>query len=180
MKEQKQQFNVYLTPDTIKAMKHRSVDEQLSLSDLVERVFTAYLDENEQQGKPPQSSPEEQGVTLQPMLHVEDMGKALDFYSKLGATVLNGSRDGDWALLRFADAELGLLAHPANPEQNEGKVELNFNYAASLEDLEKKLRAEGVTIARPTGDEGFGYQLQLEDPDGMLVKINQIDPDLYG
>jgi predicted lactoylglutathione lyase len=180
MKEEKQQFNVYLTPDTVKRMKHRSVDEQLSLSDLVEQVFTTYLTQSErEQGQQLQSASEGQAVTLQPMLHVEDMGAAIDFYAKLGATLLNGSRDDDWALLRFADAELGLLAHPANPEQNEGKVELNFNYSASLEDLEKKLRTEGVTIARPTGDEGFGYQLQLEDPDGMLVKINQIDPDLY-
>jgi len=85
----------------------------------------------------------------------------------------------DWAILRFGTTELGLLAHPANPEQNEGNVELNFEYDASLEELEKKLRAAGVTIARPTGDEGFGYQLQLESPDGTLVKINQIDPELY-
>jgi hypothetical protein len=98
----------------------------------------------------------------------------LDFYSKLGASIVNRSRDNDWALLRFGTTELGLLAHPANPEQNEGKVELNFEFTSSLEGLEKKLRETGVTIARPASDEGFGYQLQLEDPDGLFVKINQI------
>ncbi len=182
MREEKQQFNVYLTPETVKRMKHRSIDEQLSMSDLVEKVFLAYLSKTVEQDVPvenTQQTQEEATVRLQPMLHVEDMGKALDFYSKLGAIVLNGSRDSDWALLRFGTTELGLLAHPANPEQNEGNVELNFEYDASLEELEKKLRNAGVTIARPTGDEGFGYQLQLESPDGMLVKINQIDPDLY-
>ena len=180
MKEEKQQFNVYLTPGTVKQMKHRSVDEQLSLSDLVEKVFTAYLAQTADEPKAQeQQTQESSAIALQPMLHVEDMGKALDFYGKLGASVLNGSRDGDWALLRFGATELGLLAHPANPEQNEGKVELNFEYPASLEELEKKLRQVGVPIVRPTGDEGFGYQLQLEDPDGMLIKINQIDSDLY-
>jgi predicted lactoylglutathione lyase len=184
MKEAKQQFNVYLTLDTIKQMKHRSIDEQLSLSDLVEQVFTAYLSQTTESERADTHVPQAQNqakdaVSLQPLLHVEDMGKALDFYSKLGATVLHGSRDGDWAVLRFGDSELGLLAHPANPEQNEGKVELNFEYSGSLEDLEKRLRASGVTIVRPVGDEGFGYQLQLEDADGMLVKINQIDPELY-
>ncbi len=182
MKEEKQQFNVYLTPSTIKQMKHRSVDEQLSLSDLVESVFTAYLahtTEQESGEVQMHQTQEKTVVNLQPMLHVDNMEKALDFYSKLGATVLNGSRDGDWALLRFGNTELGLLAHPANPEQNEGKVELNFEYSASLEDLEKKLREAGMTIVRPVGDEGFGYQLQLEDADGMLIKINQIDPELY-
>ncbi len=182
MKQEKQQFNVYLTPDTVKRMKHRSVDEQLSLSDLVEKVFVAYLSkarESTSSEEQLQLVQEKARVSLQPMLHVDDMGKALDFYSKLGATVLNGSRDGDWALLRFGTSELGLLAHPANPEQNEGKVELNFEYPASLEELEKRLREAGVTIVRPTGDEGFGYQLQVEGPDGMLIKINQIDPKLY-
>jgi len=182
MREEKQQFNVYLTPDTVKRMKHRSVDEQLSMSDLVEKVFLAYLSKTSEEDVPVENTQQAQGeamVRLQPMLHVDDMGKALDFYSKLGATVLNSSRDGDWAILRFGTTELGLLAHPANPEQNEGNVELNFEYDASLEELEKKLRAAGVTIARPTGDEGFGYQLQLESPDGTLVKINQIDPELY-
>ncbi len=182
MKQEKQQFNVYLTPDTIKRMKHLSVDEQLSLSDLVEKVFIAHLSktvENDIPERNTQETQEKAPISLQPMLHVENMSEALDFYSKLDATILHGSRDGDWALLRFGTTELGLLAHPANPEQNEGKVELNFEYDTSLEELEKKLRAANVTIARPTGDEGFGCQLQLEGPDGMLIKINQTDPTLY-
>ncbi len=182
MPQEKQQFNVYLTPDTIKRMKHLSVDEQLSLSDLVERVFIAHLSrttENDMPERNLQETQENESLRLQPMVHVENMAAALDFYSKLGAIVLHGSRDGDWALLRFGSTELGLLAHPANPEQNEGTVELNFEYEDSLEELEKKLRASGITIVRPTGDEGFGYQLQLEGPDGMLVKINQTDPQLY-
>ncbi len=182
MKEEKQQFNVYLTPRMVKEMKHRSIDEQLSLSDLVEKVFTAYLAQTGEASHVEVQTPQTQEnaiVKLQPMLHVDNMEKALEFYSKLGASVLNGSRDGDWAVLRFDTTELGLLAHPANPEQNEGQIELNFEYSASLEELEKKLREAGVTIVRPVGDEGFGYQLQLESPDGMLIKINQIDPELY-
>lgn len=181
---EKQQFNVYLTPGTVKQMKHRAIDTQLSLSDLVERVLAASLEHPmamEQEGATMQTQQprEEPGVTLQPMLHVDDMGKAVDFYHTLGATLLNGSRDGDWALLRFGDTELGLLAHPANPEQDEGKVELNFAYAGAMEELEQRLRDAGVTIVRPVGDEGFGYQLQVADADGMLIKINQIEPELY-
>lgn len=196
MKEEKQQFNVYLSPETIKKMKHISVDEQVSLSDLVEKICTAFIAQTpspsqekpsaaEQQEEKPRSKVQEQqtqentGMTLQPMLHVENMGKALDFYSKIGATIVNGSRDDDWVLVRFGSTELGILAHPANPEQKEGEIELNFEYHGSLKELEKTLREDGITIARPAGDEGFGYQLQLESPDGMLVKINQLDAELY-
>ena len=196
MKEEKQQFNVYLSPSTIKQMKHISVDEQVSLSDLVEKICTAYISQTasesrekttvetpvaEEAGSEVQEQQEQENtvMTLQPMLHVENMGKALDFYSKIGATIVNGSRDDDWVLLRFGSTELGLLAHPANPEQKEGDIELNFEYDGSLKELEATLREAGVPIARPTGDEGFGYQLQLESPGGMLVKINQLDPELY-
>ncbi|GCE30753.1 hypothetical protein KDA_62370 [Dictyobacter alpinus] len=180
MKSEKQQFNVYLTPETVKGMKHRSVDEQLSLSDLVEQVFSAYLSNGqENQGLDSHPKADEATIRLQPMLHVDDMSKAVDFFRQLGATLQNGSRDGDWSLLSFGAAELSLLAHPANPEQNEDKLELNFEYTGALEELEKNLRQAGTSIVRPTGDEGFGYQLQVEGPDGMLIKINQLDPDLY-
>ncbi|GCE12179.1 VOC family protein [Tengunoibacter tsumagoiensis] len=53
----------------------------------------------------------EQGVqpTLQPMIHVEDMSKSVEFYHTLGATIVQGSRDGDWTLLRFGETEVSLL-----------------------------------------------------------------------
>ncbi len=118
-------------------------------------------------------------LTLQPMVHVTDMSAAVAFYEALGAQLVQGSRDGDWVLLRLGSAELSLLAHPPNPEQNEGVVELNFASDEPLDELETRLSAAGVTIAQPTTDEGFGRQLQLSTPDGLLVKINELDPELY-
>lgn len=46
----KQQFNVYLPPALIRRAKYRALDEQLSLSDMVERALERYIDQGESDG----------------------------------------------------------------------------------------------------------------------------------
>jgi len=45
MSNDKQQFNVYLSPELIRAIKHRAVDEGKSLSALLEEILAAYMEE---------------------------------------------------------------------------------------------------------------------------------------
>ena len=172
----RQQFNVTLPAELVRQVKHHAIDAQLSLSDLVALVLERHLGNAAAKEEPDATA---EGVRLQPMVHVDDMAASVAFYEALGARVVHGSRDGDWVLLRIGGAELGLLAHPPNPEQGDGSIELNLVSAQPLEELEEHLRAAGVSVVRPTTDEAFGRQLQLAAPGGMLVKVNELEPELF-
>jgi predicted enzyme related to lactoylglutathione lyase len=114
-------------------------------------------------------------LVLQPLVHVQDMAGAVALLQALGGAVQFGSGEGDYTQLRIGGAEIGLLAHPPNPEQDEGRVELNFGCTGDLDAVETSARAAGLAVAAPVTDTGFGRQLQLRTPDGLLVKINEID-----
>jgi catechol 2,3-dioxygenase-like lactoylglutathione lyase family enzyme len=117
-------------------------------------------------------------LRFQPMVHVDDMPAAVAFFERLGAEVVHGSGADDWVLLQLGTTQLGLLTHPPRAEDGECTVELNFAATAPLDDLERRLRDAGVAIAGFETHPDFGDQLQVRSPDGLLIKINQLEPDI--
>lgn len=115
------------------------------------------------------------GLAVQPMVHVADLGAAIDFHAALGGRLVFGSRDGDWALVAYGSTTVSLLAHPPS-DLNPEPVELQFTCAASLDAVAEHLRtAAPDMIERGVGDEAFGRMLRLRTPDGLVVKLLELD-----
>ena len=119
-------------------------------------------------------------LAVQPMQHVAALAPAIAFHEAIGGELVFGSRDGDWALMRFGVTHLSLLAHPPSPDNPE-PVELQFVSGTPLEDIEAHLREVAPeTIRRGVADEAFGRMLQLRTPDGLIVKLLELERDLIG
>ncbi|MFI7601045.1 hypothetical protein [Actinoplanes sp. NPDC049681] len=118
------------------------------------------------------------GLQLQPMVHVAEMADAVAFYERLGGEIVHGDRDGEWVLMQVGTAQIGLVTRPPDPARGESTVELNFSATMPLERLEKMLRDRGVAVVRLAVDPDLGTRLHVETPDGMPVKIHQVEPDL--
>ena len=117
-------------------------------------------------------------LAVQPMVHVASLAPSIAFYEALGASLVFGSRDGDWALLRFGDTHISLLARPSGPDNPE-PVELQFTSRTPLETIEANLQETApAMIARGVGDEAFGKMLQLRTPDGLIVKLLELEREL--
>ena len=128
--------------------------------------------------RPPQVDPLLPGLQLQPMVHVDDMASAVAFYERLGGEVNHGDRDGEWVLMQVGTAQIGLVTRPPDASRGESTVELNFTATMPLDRLERMLRERGVTVVEVASDRDLGTRLHIETPEGMPIKIHQVEPDL--
>jgi hypothetical protein len=118
------------------------------------------------------------GLQLQPMVHVDDMPAAVAFYEKLGGEINHGDRDGEWVLMQVGTAQIGLVTRPPDASRGESTVELNFAATMPLDRLEQLLRDHDLQVVEVARDLDLGTQLHIETPDGMPIKIHQVEPDL--
>jgi predicted enzyme related to lactoylglutathione lyase len=118
------------------------------------------------------------GLQLQPLVHVDDMAAAVAFYEQLGGEINHGDPSAAWVLMQVGTAQIGLVTRPPNPARGESTVELNFAATMPLDRLEHLLRERGVTVVAMTVDRDLGTQLHLETPEGMPIKIHQVEPEL--
>lgn len=120
-------------------------------------------------------------MILQPIRFVADIDLSMRFYEALGLSFQRSSRNRQWMELSARGGVLGLhTAASADPPRKATDVGFVLLTNTPLEDVIGRLAEAGFAVDEPVIDEEFGRSLQVRDPDGLLVRIEEADPELYG
>lgn len=113
-------------------------------------------------------------------LKVTDMDRTLDFYRRLGLTLLRTSgpnADGlRSAVIQVGSQELNVFSIPTlSPPRSENSVGMDHFClivdAASVDDVITDLRTAGIDIVRGPVERRDGTALFVHDPDGVRVEL---------
>ena len=113
-------------------------------------------------------------------LKVTDMDKTLDFYQRLGLTLLRTSGPNAdslrSAVIQVGSQELNVFSHPAfvsSGQENPVGIDhfcLTVE-AASVDDVISDLRQAGIEVVRGPVERRDGTALFVHDPDGVRVEL---------
>ena len=113
-------------------------------------------------------------------LRVRDMDKTVDFYQRLGLTLLRTSGpDADGlrsAVIQVGSQELNILSGPNSVSpRKENSVGMDHFClivdAASVDDVIADLRQAGIDVVRGPLERRDGTALFVHDPDGVRVEL---------
>lgn len=111
-------------------------------------------------------------MKLTPLVYVTDMDESIDFYTKLlpAATVISSSPY--WTELQVGESTLA-LHHAETVDHTYDGMGLGIDASTSLEQVVAHLETAGITSAGEICSQPFGRSLTVEDPDGLVIQINE-------
>jgi ketosteroid isomerase-like protein/catechol 2,3-dioxygenase-like lactoylglutathione lyase family enzyme len=117
---------------------------------------------------------------LIPFIHVADVATSIAFYQRLGfhvtATHPEGAPQLDWAALESDQARL-MFARADAPIHAREQAVMFYVYARDLFSLRERLVTDGVdAVEIVDGTPGPSAEMRLEDPDGYVLMVAQIEP----
>lgn len=111
-------------------------------------------------------------MKLMPLVYVTDMDPAIQFYTKLLPASSIVTTSPYWTELNVGGASLAL--HVAEMVDHSGDgVAVSFDAATTLEQVVSLLEEAGI---KPSGEicaQPFGRSVTVQDPDGLVIQINE-------
>jgi catechol 2,3-dioxygenase-like lactoylglutathione lyase family enzyme len=118
-------------------------------------------------------------MKVMPISYVADVAESERFYAALGLDVDRRGRTPGWTEMAAGGGLVGLhSAQGGDPPRSAGTVELALVTDEPLEAVASRLDAAGYEH-EPIADEAFGRFLQVVDPDGLVLQVQEHDPSLY-
>jgi catechol 2,3-dioxygenase-like lactoylglutathione lyase family enzyme len=118
-------------------------------------------------------------MKVMPIRFVADVEECERFYAALGLDADRRGRTPGWSEMAGRGGLVGLhSAQGGDPPRPAGTVELALVTDEPLEEVARRLSASGYDY-EPIADEAFGRFLQVVDPDGLVLQVQEHDPSLY-
>lgn len=114
-------------------------------------------------------------LTVLPIRYVADVEASRRFYEGLGLTFRADQSVAVWAQLDAAAGAVGVHDAAVSKGRPPGTVELGFSTDEPLEDVSARLTADGYE--HTLVEEDFGRSIRVTDPDGVVLQIQEIDPE---
>lgn len=114
-------------------------------------------------------------LTVLPIRYVADVEASRRFYEGLGLSYRTEVSVPVWAHLDAAAGAVGIHDAAVSKGRPPGTVELGFATDERLEDVSARLTARGYE--HTLFHEDFGRSIRITDPDGVVIQIQEIDPE---
>lgn len=111
-------------------------------------------------------------MKLMPLVYVTDMGRSIDFYSKLLPASSIVTTSPYWTELQVGNASLGLHLSGSVDHATDG-MGLGLDATTPLEDVVDHLATAGIEPSGEICAQPFGRSVTVQDPDGLVIQINE-------
>lgn len=176
---ERQQFNLFLNKEIIRALKLRCIHEDRRLNHFVEAIFTRFL------ASPPSpasgaTAPASSQImkTLLPtiIVGVDDMARSVHLYRDLMGLPCR-TQGNRWTEFDVGGHTLALHIQDAGGAAKANGVVVLCIEVADLDATVGRLREAGYAVKGPAEMEGLGLLASFRDPDDVSISLSQARPD---
>ena len=111
-------------------------------------------------------------MKLIPLVYVTDMDRSISFYTRLLPAAKVVTSSPAWTELRVGEATLALHITESVDHKGDG-MGLGLDAPTKLEDVLTLLNDAGISASGEICPQPFGRSVTVEDPDGLVIQINE-------